>query len=130
MTTRRTFIIGALAGLLGGFLAKVRFQHDGTNPHWLRSLSPNTVEFRSLSLVLPDILLGGGKKTQMLASLEAKLGESLPSSVTLDSLSRRQIKEILSDTIRRDYQSGSTVEVHGWVLSRTEQIVLNLHAKN
>lgn len=129
MTTRRFFLASAMATSLAGFINYHWALRDRTLPIWFRHIAPSETEFRSLSLLIPEPNQQSEEISELLTSLKARLSESETALPKLELLSQRKKREVLSLAIRKDYMVGDTIEIHGWILSRTEHLILRIMQK-
>jgi hypothetical protein len=116
---RRTFLLGA-AGL-GASLAWF-----GPSP-FRRATLPSSERLASLLQHVDDALGVGREYLRQVPAeasarvLTARVAERLPGGLgAIDSASDARLRELLLSAAAEDFRDLRTVELHGWVLARTE----------
>ncbi len=118
--TRRTFIAGLAAGIVGAALGLRLYWSGGSPAHEARRLA-DVLRHPDSAALLGRLYLDGNPREADAARLVTLIGASPgpalpPVSVATDEALRASLEE----RIRNDFINGDTVAVDGWLLSITE----------
>lgn len=125
LTTRRQVLkqLGvALGGLTIGAGAHGSVSLDDSVDRELAAAISRLIEHGESAAVIGEAWLSQSKTDHSPAALSAQIMDSLPNSG--EGISERSLLE----QIRSDFDQGDVVNLHGWLLSRTEARVCALFA--
>lgn len=130
LPVRRTVLVLAAAGLLGSTIRWWRLAKDHARPiePWTALLAP--LRAKSAAVIGAVVMSAEPEmmsEDKLVARLLADLGLTRQSAVTASHL---DLTRRISETVRRDFETGRIVNVFGWRLAMTEARLCALAAQH